>query len=94
MEKTGESIIGSKVYVVNPNNVDKIKKYFLNRIKNPTTDYTVLKEVLVKNDFIQHYDDEVIYFVKGDRKVILPKENRIFGLTIHDIIHQSGINNT
>ncbi len=66
---------------------DPFKKY-----RYPETNFGVLSTLLGEFGFKQRFDDEEnLYFIKNDKRVTVPKETRIFGITIYDIVNQSGI---
>lgn len=64
--------------------------YFANL---PEASWVLVKRVLSSHDFSEiHRDDsQYIYFQKGEINVQVPKENKIFSLSLGDIISQSGI---
>jgi len=64
--------------------------YFANL---PEASWLLVKRVLISHDFseIHKEDSQYIYFEKGETKVQVPKENKIFSLSLGDIISQSQI---
>lgn len=61
----------------------------------PETNWFLLKGVLELFGFTQRTDiadTENLHFTKGDRRVMVPNENTIYGITVKDIIFHAGLN--
>jgi hypothetical protein len=68
-----------------------LSDYFV-KYQFPETTDSVLVAVLKYFGFERaHDDEEKIFFEKGDVKLTVPKEDKIFGLTTYTIMEQSKI---
>lgn len=59
----------------------------------PEISWYMAKQVLLANDFqeLKKDDGQYLYFTRDKKIVMVPKENKIYGLTVGDIVAQSGI---